>query len=298
MKKKVLILGLLLIFITGCKTKTYVVKIVDEGEELASITVNKGENISDITLPEKEGYLFLNFLKDGLEYDVNKPVKSDITLEVVWTEEPDLPNNHIVVFNFGDYTKKLTVKDGEKATEPKDEPKKEKHKFLGWYDGDTLYDFNNPITKDIVLTAKFEKNRITIHYDLNGGTGSTIEVEIEKGTIPQKPKNPSKFGYTFTSWLIGNNVYNFNTKLYEDTTIVANYTPNIYYKVSFNTDGGNEIASKMLVAGEKLTELPAPVKEGYTFKYWSYQDKEFDLSMNIDKDIILLAIYEEVEEEE
>ena len=280
---------------SGCKTKTYTVTILDGEEEISTISVKKGENISNIETPTKEGYLFLNFLKDGLKYDTKSPINDDLTLTMAWTEEPTLPNNHTVIFNFGDYVKKMIVKDGETATKPKEVPKKEKHKFLGWYDGDTLYDFSTPVTKDIAITAKFEKNRIIINYDLNGGTGSTIEVEIEKGTTPTRPKNPTKFGYTFTNWLIGDKVYNFDTKLYEDTTITANYTPNIYYKVTFDTDGGNEIPSKMLIAGEKLTNIESPTKEGYIFKYWSYNGEEFNIDMTIDKDITLIAIYEENE---
>ncbi len=31
------------------------------------------------------------------------------------------------------------------------------YKFLGWYNGDEKYDFNEAVTKDITLTAKWEK---------------------------------------------------------------------------------------------------------------------------------------------
>ena len=292
MKKEFLILILIIFFITGCKTKTYTVTIIDDDKHLSDLTIKKGDNISNITPPSKEGYIFLGWLKDNLEYDPNTPVNDDITLTIAWTEEPTLPNNHIVVFNFGDYTKKITVKDGDKVNEPKEIPKKEKYKFIGWYDNDVLYDFNKPVTKDIIIVAKFEKNRIIISYDLDGDTGSTIQVEIEKGTVPSRPKNPEKFGYTFANWLIKDKVYNFDTKLYEDTTIKANYTPNIYYKVTFDSSGGSDIAPKMLVAGEKLTALETPIKEGYTFKYWDYDGEKFNSDMTIDKDITLVAIYE------
>lgn len=31
------------------------------------------------------------------------------------------------------------------------------YKFLGWYEGNELYDFSKPVKKDITLTAKWEK---------------------------------------------------------------------------------------------------------------------------------------------
>ena len=60
---------------------------------------------------------------------------------------------------------------------------------------------------------------------------------------------------------MNNNEYNFDTPLYEDTVIKANYEANKYVRVSFNTDGGNTIKSAILLEGERLTELPIPKKE-------------------------------------
>ena len=151
--------------------------------------------------------------------------------------------------------------------------------------------FRSPVDKDILIAAKFEKNRVLINYDLAGGTG-TIQVEIEKGTIPDRPKNPSKFGYTFINWTIGNNVYNFDTPLSEDTTIKANYEANIYCKVTFDTDGGNEISSQMVISGHTLSSLPKAVKDGYNFKYWTYNGEQFDINMAITSDIVLVALYD------
>lgn len=50
-----------------------------------------------------------------------------------------------------------TLKQGEKATEPQ-EPKKEGYTFLGWYYNNKEYDFNTPVTSNIILTAKWKQN--------------------------------------------------------------------------------------------------------------------------------------------
>ncbi len=291
MSKKYLILLVILLLLTSCKGKTYKVTLMDEEKVISEITVKKNDNIKDIPDPKKEGYIFMNWQKDGLDYNKEKPIKKDITLTAVWVKEPELPTTYTVTFDFGSFKKTQTVEKGKTVSEPKEAPKKERYKFLGWYLGDKLYDFNTKVEKDITITAKFEKTRIKINYDLNGGTG-TLEVEIDKGKIPITPKMPMRFGYVFTYWSINNKKYNFDTPLYEDTTIKANYEATVYVRVTFNTDGGNTIDSQMLVAGDTLKKLPTPEKEGHTFKYWSYNGEVFDINTVITKDTTLIAVYE------
>ena len=48
------------------------------------------------------------------------------------------------------------VRKNERATNP-GEATLSGYEFLGWYLEDVEYDFNNPVTKDITLTAKFKK---------------------------------------------------------------------------------------------------------------------------------------------
>ena len=288
--KKYLVIIFIVFLITGCKGKTYTVTFIDSKTELARIEVKKGDTLKDINIPTKEGYLFLNWLKDGLDYNTDSPITEDITLEASWTPIPDLIDTYTVTFNFGDDIKTVNVKEGEKVEKPKKDPHKDKYKFIGWYLGDKLYDFNTPVDKEITLEAKFEKNRIVINYDLAGGTG-TVQVEIDKGSIPTKPKNPSKFGYTFINWKIDN----IDVPLYEDTKITANYEANIYYKVTFDSDGGNEVASQMIIAGHAISSLPGAKKEGYNFKYWTYNGEQFDINMEINSDITLVALYEKIE---
>lgn len=298
--KKIILLGLIFI-ITLIGTvlitlvndnRKYTVKIVSQdGELLQEITVKKGENISKVLEPEKDGYIFVSWLKDGVYYDEDSPIYEDITITPNYTETPDVIKNYTVTFNFGEEVKKQTIKEGNKITKP-DDPEKEKHKFLGWYVGDTLFDFDTIIDKDIVLMAKFEKNILTITYELNGGSGIKTE-EIEKGSLLNKPKEPTKFGYHFDKWTNDDQEFNFNIKIEEDITLKAEWIAIEYVKVVFNSDGGNVINNQMIEKGSKIEELPIPKKEGYTFKYWSLDGYEFDKNMIIENDIELIAIYED-----
>lgn len=292
MKRKYLLIIIIVLLLTGCKSKTYSVTFINEdGTKLSSINIEKGKNIEDIELPEKEGYIFVNWLKDGLVYDESLPINEDLTLTATWIETPEIITNYTVTFKFGDETKTQTVKKDEKVTKPSD-PKKEKHKFIGWYVGETLFDFDTAIEKDIVITAKFEKSRVLINFELDGGSG-TLQKEINKGSILDIPKTPEKFGYNFIRWELNGQEYKFDTPVTEDITLKAIYEAIEYVIVTFDTDGGKDIPAKTIKKDSLLENIEIPTKEGYTFKYWSYEEKEFNYNTEISSDIILKAIYEE-----
>ena len=295
MKKKCLLILIAIIFLSGCG-KTYTVTFVnDDGTKLSNIDIKKGDTLEGINEPIKEGYIFVSWLKDGIEYDTTKPIEEDITLTANWIETPELFKRYTVTFDFGDKViKTQTVKENEYVIEPT-EPTKEKHKFLGWYLEDELYDFETPVTKDITIIAKYEKTRVTINFDLNGGSGTT-KTEIDKGSILKKPNNPEKFGYHFVEWTLNGKKYNFNTKVEEDITLKATYEAIEYVKVKFDTDGGTIITPKLLEKGQKLSNVGIPEKEGYIFDYWLLDDKKFDLNTKIEKSLTLKAIYEKIEE--
>lgn len=291
MKGKYLLIFIIIIILTGC-TKTYTVTFInDDGTKLSNIDIKKGDNLEDINKPTKEGYIFVSWLKDGIEYDTTKPIKEDITLTANWIETPELSTKYTVTFDFGEEVKTQTVKENEFVIKPVD-PIKEKHKFLGWYIEDKLYNFETPVTKNITITAKYEKTRVTINFDLNGGSGTTI-TEIDKGSRLKKPDNPEKFGYHFVEWTLDGKKYNFDTIVKEDITLKATYEAIEYVKVKFDTDGGTIITPKLLEKGQKLSNVGIPLKEGYTFNYWLLEDKKFDLNTKIEKSITLKAVYEQ-----
>ena len=107
-----------------------------------------------------------------------------------------------------------------KIIKPRD-PVKKGYRFAGWYLGDELFDFDTKISGDIVLHAKWEgigKNKIT--FDFNDGKNkSTLEVE---GSV-RKPGNPLREGYKFIGWYNGNKLFDFDSEITEDITLVAKW---------------------------------------------------------------------------
>ena len=48
-----------------------------------------------------------------------------------------------------------------------------------------------------------------------------------------------------------------------------------YFRITFNSNGGSSVEEQLVKKGEKIDKPDNPVKEGYTFSYWSYQNVEF-----------------------
>jgi len=291
MKNKKLILILLCLILTGCKNKTYTVTFDTlGGSVIDSITLKEGATIKDIEKPTKEGYLFVNWLKDGLEYNSNTPIKEDITLTASWIEAPDLVNDYTITYVTDDYIEKIMVKENDTLQEP-EEPIKENYEFLGWYVGDELYDFKNKVTKDIILTAKYKKAEVTITFDIYDGLVITKKTII-KGETLEIPETPTKEGYKFLKWVANEQEFSFDTKITEDITLKAIWEKIEYLTIMFDTDGGNIIDDITIEKYSKIDELPTPIKEGYKFIEWQLDGNSFDKEKEITTDISLIAIYE------
>lgn len=84
------------------------------------------------------------------------------------------------------------------AAQP-DNPTKEGHTFIGWYNGEEKWNFADAVTKALTLTAKWTANRYTITFKPENG-GQNIVIKQDYGTAITAPANPTKTGYTFAGW--------------------------------------------------------------------------------------------------
>ncbi|MFQ9901430.1 MAG: InlB B-repeat-containing protein [Ruthenibacterium sp.] len=62
------------------------------------------------------------------------------------------------------------------------------------------------------------------------------------------------------------------------------------FTVEFRTDGGSQVASQKLMYGDLVQRPEDPVKEGYTFEGW-YWDDEYKLAWNFDTDTVTGDMY-------
>jgi len=71
-------------------------------------------------------------------------------------------------------------------------------------------------------------------------------------------------------------------------------TPVTTYTVTFDSDGGSEVAAQEVEEGETATEPEAPTKDGYTFGEWQLDGQAYDFSTAVTADITLTATWTEL----
>ena len=106
------------------------------------------------------------------------------------------------------------------ADQPAD-PTKEGYTFIGWYKGESEWNFETPVTADLTLTAKWQINRYTITFDTAGGS-EVPSITQDYGTAITPPAAPTRTGYTFAGW----DRESPTTMPAGDMTITARWTEN------------------------------------------------------------------------
>lgn len=114
----------------------------------------------------------------------------------------------------------------------------------------------------------------------NSMGGSTIDTQhvVDGGFVnpllePTKAKDTAnKIRFVFEGWYLNSNFtgdkFTSTTPVESDITLYANYTEIHYNVVSFNTNGGNNIYSQDVDAGEKVARPNEPLKDDYFFLGW------------------------------
>ncbi len=159
----------------------------------------------------------------------------------------------------------ITQDYGTPITAPAD-PTREGYTFKGW-------DKEIPKTmpaENMTVKAQWEINQYTISFDTNGGS-EIAPITQDYGTKITAPADPTRKGYTFKGW----DKEIPKTMPAENMTVKAQWEIN-QYTISFDTNGGSEIAPITQDYGTNITAPANPTRKGYTFKGW---DKEIPETM-------------------
>ncbi len=117
-------------------------------------------------------------------------------------------------------------------------------------------------TDDITLYAVWTANSYTITYDTEGGS-EVASITKNYGETITAPENPTKEGHSFAGW----DKTIPETMPADDLTIKAKWNIN-QYTITFDTEGGSEVASITKNYGETITAPENPTKEGHSFAGW------------------------------
>ena len=228
------------------------------GSEIAPITQDYGTEITAPDNPTRKGYTF-----KGWDKEIPKTMPAEnITVKAQWEI-----NQYTIAFdtNGGSEIAPITQDYGTEITAP-DNPTRKGYTFKGW-------DKEIPETmpaENITVKAQWEINQYTITFDTNGGS-EIAPITQDYGTEITAPDKPTRKGYTFKEW----DKEIPKTMPAENITVKAQWEIN-QYTITFDTNGGSEIAPITQDYGTEITAPDNPTRKGYTFKGW---DKEIPKTM-------------------
>ena len=194
----------------------------------------------------------------------------------------------IVTYKDGDseYAKQV-LPSGTLATRPDAPAATPGYTFGGWNKADgTAWDYaSDKVTDNITLYAKWAANTYTITFDTAGGS-EIAPITQDYGTVITAPEAPTREGYTFIGW----DKEIPTTMPAENMTVTAQWEIN-QYTITFDTNGGSEIAPITQDYGTAITAPADPTREGYTFIGW---DREIPTTMPAEN-ITLKAKWKDIE---
>ena len=229
----------------------------ENGKADIIITQDYGTPITAPTLT-REGYTF-----KGWDKEIPKTMPAEnITVKAQWEI-----NQYTITFdtNGGSEIAPITQDYGTEITAP-DNPTRKGYTFKGW-------DKEIPKTmpaENMTVKAQWKINQYTITFDTNGGS-EIPPITQNYGTEITAPDSPTRKGYTFKGW----DKEIPETMPAENITVKAQWEIN-QYTITFDTNGGSEIAPITQDYGTEITAPDNPTRKGYTFKGW---DKEIPKTM-------------------
>ena len=113
-----------------------------------------------------------------------------------------------------------------------------------------------------VISANYSVNQYTISFNSNGGT-DVAAITQDYNTAVTAPSAPAKTGYTFAGW----SPVVPATMPAENMELTAQWTIN-QYTITFNSNGGSDVAAITQDYNTAVTAPAAPSKTGYTFAGW------------------------------
>ncbi len=237
------------------KAKTYTVRFMNGGEELAKQTVEHGKNATAPAEPEVVGEVFkgwdkafTNVTKDLVVYAVFEALE----LEVKFMDgENQLGETQLVEY-------------GQAAVAPTVQPK-DGWNFKGW-----SVEFDN-VTEDLVVEAQWERITYTVLFRAKSGMVLATQT-VNHGEDAVAPTNlPAVLGYTFKEW---NKPY---TNVTEDLTVDPVYEVNVYtityYKGAGSAKVDLELSPKTYTVEDSVV-FPEH-KEGAELFYGWYLNEDF-----------------------
>ncbi len=251
--------------------------------------VNGGSIVISVPTVEKEGYLFGGWFVDTTEYEdadtfaLNASflsTETPATFTASWTPVEYTITYSVLGGTMGSEAKTVTftVEDTEIALPS---VTKEGVIFLGWFDAmgnDGVLvesgDFTFP-AKNFTLYAKYDVENYNVIFTVENAQFDIINI-VKGAPITKTTLVPTKDGYDFVGWFLGDTAYTFGTAITANVTLTAKFEL-VTYQIVFDANGGT-VDTEVFEFNAQTTAItvPTPVREGYEFDGWYYNGVKVD----------------------
>ena len=226
------------------------------GTEATVITQDFGTKFDSPAAPTKTGYTFA-----GWDSEVPETIPAENkSFKALWTI-----NQYTFTFDSdgGSDVAAITQDYGTKIETPT-APTKPGYTFAGWVPAipETVP------AENMSFKAQWTINQYTLTFDADNGTEATV-ITQDYGTKFDTPADPTREGYTFAGW----DMDIPETIPAEDMSFTAKWIAN-QYTLTFDSDGGSDVAAITQDYGTKIETPAAPTKTGYTFAGWDNEIPE------------------------
>lgn len=202
----------------------------DNGENISTQTIDRGEKFKEPAKPSKENHTFAGWYNGNEKFEFTTVPTGDVTLTAQWNI-----NKYTVQFvsEHGSF-KDQTIEHGGTATDPgklTPPPTVEGFTFDGWYTDKTYktnFDFNTQITGDTKVYAKWTAKDYEVSFITEHGN-APVSQNVPYNETATDPGKLTAEGYTFIGWYTDKTYtieFDFNTSITSNTTVYAKWEKN------------------------------------------------------------------------
>ena len=204
----------------------YNVTFDSNGGSAVSAAKTVGGKVTKPADPTRSGYKFMGWYKQGSStaWNFGDKVTADITLVATW----EAIEYNVTFDSAGGSAVAAAKTSGQKAVEPISDPTRAGYIFAGWYKqgSSTAWNFDDKVTADITLVAKWEIVEYTVTFVFDNGENDNESYSTVNHKVVTKPADPEKKNCKFTGWYNQSTgkKWDFDDETFADLVLVADWT--------------------------------------------------------------------------
>ncbi len=160
------------------------------------------------------------------------------------------------------------------------EPSRTGYTFAGWKTGTDDFALDSPINQDTIVWAEWTANKYKVTFNANGGSVTPTSIEVtfgasygEFGASYRDLPEPSRIGYTFAGWYLGDVPVTKDTPVStaSDHELTAKWTA-VDYRINFHF--GESRTETFEAAYGTTIDYPDASRTYYTLSGWQVVRKD------------------------